>query len=523
MANTDAQFIGHFEVLEKLGEGGMGTVYVGLDATLDRRVALKLIRAEHRLDPAHKARFLREARFLSQLDHPGVCQLYDYIEHSEADCLVLELVEGRSLRQVMEEPLERGRALQIITQLIDVLAAVHGQGVVHRDLKPENVMLNPGGTVKVLDFGLAREQKASSNPPARETEQAHDEESAGEGPSDLNSLTNMGSVIGTIGYMSPEQARGEPATAASDMYSFGLIMQELLTGRCPIRRDLSRDARLKRAMWGESDPVSGLPPDLTRLIERLKDLEPAARPAALDAAALLKRARERPRRRRFQVAVAAVVALLTIFGAGMTLQFLRAERERKHAEYQRNRAEHEADTSKQISEFLQGVFEVADPWESRGNTVTARELLDRASARIDLELQGRPLLQARMMGTMGEVYRALGLFDEAAPLLEGAVALQREHFGEDHPEMAIILGLLAMLRYDLGEYEAAESLNREALEMRRRLFGQEHTDLAQGLGDLATVLQTRGDHDTAEELIREAVAMQRNLYPDGHTDLATSI
>ena len=508
--------IGHFRVVEKLGEGGMGTVWAGVDDTVGRPVALKLIRAEHRLDPMRKARLLREARLLAQLDHPGVCQLYDFIEGEEADCLVLELVAGRSLRTAIDDGFDRAETLQLSARILDVMVAVHARGVIHRDLKPENVMLTPEGGIKLLDFGLARaEADRGEAPAAQRSDRADDDVDASRQPS-RDSLTTMGHVVGTVGYMSPEQARGEPVTAASDMYSLGLIMQELLTGRCPIRRDLPPAVRLQRAMWGETEPVTGLPGDLTALIQRLTDLEPAARPAAVDAAAMLARIRERPRRRRRQVAVATVIALLTLFGAGMTAQYLRAERETR-------RAEQEVETARRVSTFLQGVFEVSDPSESRGNAVTARELLDRAAERIEDELAAEPLLKARMMSTMGRVYRALGLYRQSLPLLENALDVRRKLLSGDHPEVAESLDAVGSLLMETGRHDDAEPLLREALDMRRRLFGDDSLEVAVSLNNVARLLTIRGDHAGSEAMVRAGLDTRRRLLDEPHALIAESL
>ena len=166
--------VSHYRVLERLGEGGMGEVYVGLDETLKRRVALKAIRVEHRLDSVSKARFLREARILSQLDHPNICRVYDFIEGDDRDWLVMELIEGKSLQVALRDRLDPAAKMKIAEQIAAVLMATHAAGVVHRDLKPGNVMLTRGTHVKVLDFGLAHELslegpiegERSRNPPS---------------------------------------------------------------------------------------------------------------------------------------------------------------------------------------------------------------------------------------------------------------------------------------------------------------------------------------------------------------------
>ena len=149
------QRISHYRVLGALGAGGMGEVYAGFDETLKRRVALKSIRSDCRLDAESKVRFLREARLLSQLDHPNICRVHDYVEEGDNAWLVLELIEGRNLRDAVAG-LDRPRRLRIAEQIAGVLVATHAAGVIHRDLKPGNVMVTTSGEVKVLDFGLAR-------------------------------------------------------------------------------------------------------------------------------------------------------------------------------------------------------------------------------------------------------------------------------------------------------------------------------------------------------------------------------
>jgi serine/threonine protein kinase len=221
------QQIGHIRIVDLLGEGGMGAVYVGFDDTLQRKVAVKAIRSESRLSPNAKARFVREARILSQLDHPSVCTVHDYIEGDDNDLLVMELVDGVSLRDALDGGLDGEARLEVSRQLLAVLVEVHGQGLIHRDLKPENVMLRPDGSIKVLDFGLSRsavrDPALSTFPTLGPDEDAPPVDETG--PVEPEAAhTELGVVLGTAGYMSPEQARGEPASPASDMYSAGLML-----------------------------------------------------------------------------------------------------------------------------------------------------------------------------------------------------------------------------------------------------------------------------------------------------------
>ncbi len=503
--------MGHFEVVGELGQGGMGSVYIGLDENLGRRVALKVIRPDQRLDPIRKARFLREARILASLDHPNVCQFHDYIEGEKQDCLVLELVEGRNLREAMDAGLDSAEKISIAEQLMDVLVAVHSKGVIHRDLKPENIMLTDGGGIKVLDFGLARPVEDPDSLSGEYSVLRLGEEMAEEDGTDdstkPSSMTTFGTVLGTIGYMSPEVARGEPATAASDQYSAGMILQEVFTGRPPIPVDLPPAERHRRAMWAETEPVTGLSVELTTLINRLEDLVPENRPTAIDAAGMLQAIRSRPRLVRRRRLVAAIFAILAVFGVGMTIQFFRAERETR-------RAEAGAATAREVSEFLVGLFERASPQVTQGEEITVLELLRRGAESVDDELGDQPVVRARMMHTLGTVYFHLAEFDDAASLLEEALSLRREALSPNDPELVDSLRLNGLLARARTEYTEAESLLTESLRMVEISQGADSLYAARLLIDLAGIDQDRGRWAAAERPLLDAVEILEG-HPDG--------
>ena len=170
------QVVSHYEILDQLGQGGMGDVYVARDRTLGRKVALKAIRADRRLSEQAKHRFVREARILSKLDHPNICRIYDYVSDEQGDFLVLELIDGQTLTKVIAERPDHAACMKVAEQVTNVLVAAHAEGVVHRDLKPANLMLKADGELKVLDFGLARAGESVSEP-GRQPEER--EETAG--------------------------------------------------------------------------------------------------------------------------------------------------------------------------------------------------------------------------------------------------------------------------------------------------------------------------------------------------------
>ena len=507
--------VGHIRVTEFLAKGGMGDVYAGYDEKLGRRVALKAIRSEHRLDAEAKARFLREARILSQLEHPRICRIHDLVEEDDADVLVLELIQGKSLREAIRDGLDPAQRTRVARQIVDVLAVAHAKAVVHRDLKPDNIMVEPGGDVKVLDFGLARSIEDLTSAPTLELrgEEALPESPAGAVGVDLH--TRLGSVMGTLGYMSPEQARGEPATTASDMYSCGLLLQEIFTGRPPYDPGIDRATLLARAAKGETAPVTGIDPDLAGLIGRLKSLAPAERPSARDTAERLDWIRAKPARRRRRALVAAVMAGLALLSAFSTVQTIRARREAR-------RANQEAEAARQVSDFLVGLFRVSDPGQARGNTVTAREILDRGATKIDQDLKTQPLVQARLMSAMGRVYDSLGLYDQALPLLESALATRRKLRGEEHLDVAESRIALGNVRGHRGEYDAARPLLEEGLAIRERLLGPDAPLVADSLQNLGNLLWSRGQYDEARARLERALAIRERNAPEG-PDVASTL
>ena len=495
----------NIRILEALGEGGMGEVYVGLDERLGRRVAVKAVRPERRMDGRAKARFLREARILSQLEHPNICRIYDFIEDDGADYIVLELVQGTDLSRVAGSKLSFPDKLEIAEQVARALVAAHSMSVIHRDLKPENVMVDGLGQVKVLDFGLARSTTGLGE--ADELARTGANPGVAAAPEGGATLTALGDVMGTPRYMSPEQARGEPLTAASDMYSFGLVLQELFTGDKPYPVALPFPELRQKAMWGETLPVTGVDAQLTDLIGRLKSFAPRDRPSAVETAERLRWLRERPRRRLRRIAVAAVAGGLIVAAAAATLGWWHARRSLALARAAEAEAAREAATAREVSDFLVGVFSVSDPSESRGNSVTAREILDAASARIEHELGEQPLTQARLMDTMGVVYLGLGLYEPASKLLESAVEVRHRVLAGDDPDLATSLVHLAELEYTLGNYDRTEQLAQSALAIRERRLGPDHADIAPCLNILASVAFSRSDYEGAAALFRRTVAI----------------
>jgi tetratricopeptide (TPR) repeat protein/tRNA A-37 threonylcarbamoyl transferase component Bud32 len=513
--------IGPIRITGEIAEGGMGTVFVGFDEKLEREVALKAIRGD-RLDTRTRARFLTEARLLSQLDHPNICRIHGCLENEDEDVLILERIRGRTLRQALQNGIDQdggidpAMKLAVAEGVARALEAAHEKGIVHRDLKPDNVMITGEGQVKVLDFGLARSETAA-DPEAPSTAETSLAVALPSGASwwmpTLAGRTGMGALMGTPASMSPEQACGEPATAASDAYALGLLLQELFTGRPPYEPGLSPSLLLVKAADGDTLPAEGIrDAGLAALIRRLKALAPEARPTAAEAAERLAWLRGKPRRRRLRLLAAAVVSAFVLIGIKYTLDL---RHERQQALEARHAAEQEARRADAAARFLEDLFQASDPREARGTLPDARDLLRRGTERLgkDRDLAGQPLLRARLLDTLGGIQADLGLYDEARPLLQEALAIRERLQGKDHPEVAgtlIHLGGLAQ-RSNQGD---AVALFRRALAIREARLGPRHPDVADALNDLGMTLAAKGRFDEAEPILQRALTLQQSLWGD---------
>ncbi len=317
--------IAHYRILEKIGEGGMGVVYKARDTHLDRTVAIKVLPAETMADPERKRRFIQEAKAASALNHPNIIDIHDISSDAGVDFIVMEHVTGKTLDQrIGRKGLRLGEALKYGVQIADALAAAHAAGIVHRDLKPANIMVTETGLVKILDFGLAKLTQPIQG------------EVSGTVPS-LESLTGEGRIMGTVAYMSPEQAEGRQIDTRSDIFSFGSMLYEMLTGQRAFRGD-TKASTIASILREEPKPISqvatGLPQDAVKIVKRclrkerelrfqhmddlkvaLAELKEESDSGALETAS---EAKTRPRSRRLMWAFG-VAAALAIAAVGIWL------------------------------------------------------------------------------------------------------------------------------------------------------------------------------------------------------------
>jgi serine/threonine protein kinase/Tfp pilus assembly protein PilF len=254
--------LGRYEIRSKIGAGGMGEVYLAQDTKLDRRVALKILPADVAAHPDRMKRFVQEAKAASALNHPNIITIYEIDETDSGHFIATEFIDGETLREREQKPLKLGESLDVATQIASALGAAHAAGIVHRDIKPENVMLRHDGIVKVLDFGLAK----LSEPPAVAGGPAIDTEA----PTRAHVKTDPGVVMGTAIYMSPEQARGLPVDARTDIFSLGIVLYEMVAGRLPFEGSNRNEIMASVLSEKEPQPLarysSEAPTELGRIV-----------------------------------------------------------------------------------------------------------------------------------------------------------------------------------------------------------------------------------------------------------------
>ena len=522
--------LGPYAVERKLGEGGMSTVYLAVRADEEYRqqVAIKVFGyGADRADLVE--RFRAERQILASLDHPNIARLLDGGTTEDGlPYLVMEYVDGAPIdRYCDERGLGLDERIDLFRQVCAAVQYAHQNLVVHRDIKPSNILVTADGVPHLLDFGIAKLLDGSALPPAA-------------------AATTTGRRLMTPHYASPEQVEGRPVNTATDVYSLGVLLYVLLTGRLPYRLEAERVDAVERAVV-EQEPerpsaAAALPSLARRLAGDLDNIvltalrkEPARRYASVELLAEdLRRHRTglpvlaRPAtvgyrvgkfvgRHRLGVGAAALFALVILgLAATMTVQAVRLAR-------QRDEIQRERDKAVRVAEFLEEIFSAADPAQAQGETVTAREILDRGAGKITAELADQPELEAALAAVIGRAYGGLGLYDRAQPLLERSLALRRRVFGAAHPEVAETLHELGLLHWARGELDPAEATLREALAMRRTLLGGTDPAVAETLNALGLVLVSKARFDAAEPLLREALAINRKHYGNDHEEVGSNL
>jgi serine/threonine protein kinase len=525
--NLAGKSFGHIRVDRILGQGGMGDVYEGFDVRLDRRVALKVLNSEGQLDEEARTRLIREARTLSKLDHPNICRIYDFIDDGVSDVLVLELIDGRTLQEAMNDGLSAADKLRIAHDIASVLVAAHRAGIIHRDLKPENVMLTKSGEVKVLDFGLARWIKRKSGrsyaaiSPARLHAVGPGQAGATppEDPAAANA-TAVGITVGTPLYMSPEQARGEPLTTASDIHSFGLLLQAMFTGREPYADELNAREIMIKASRGDSLPVTGVRRDVAALIKDLKALAPSDRPTAADTLRSIDRIVDMPKRVARRAAAAALLVFVVFAGWKYTTDLRRERTAAQKAEAEALQRRAQADS---LIGFMLG--DLRKKLEPVGrldimNDVAERSIAYMSSLHTESMTPQEIARNSKALNQLGEVRMSQGNLAAAVGVFNQSLSLAKVASERDPKDPDLTLGVGTAhfwvgnaLRLN-GDLPSALAHMREygriteELAARYPKSDEYQVESAYGHSNVATILESQGDLNAALAEYRLTLAVQ---------------
>ena len=542
------QRVGAYRIVRELGRGGMGSVYLAerADEEFEQRVALKVVRRGMDTDEIVR-RFRSERQILAHLDHPNIAKLFDGGTTEDGrPYFVMEHVEGQPIDQYCDDrKLSVRERLELFRRVCSAVHFAHQNLIVHRDLKPGNILVTEDGVPKLLDFGIAKLLD-----PGQEA----------------FALTRAEVRPMTPEYASPEQVRGEAITTASDVYALGVLLYVLLTGHPPYRR-ARRDPESLAQEICEKDPPrpssvirqagearrpdgtaveltpesvsrvregdarllkKRLAGDLDNIVLMAMSKDPKRRYASVDQLSndierhlegwpvvarkdtLGYRARKFVGRHKAGVALAALFLLLIVgFSIAATILWQRAVREERRA--------------KAVSQFLEDIFTVSNPDKSRGETITAREILDEGAKQINQSLADEPGVRADVSETVGRVYRNLGFAKQARPLLEEALRLRLEEYGSDDLRVASTRINLANVLRELDDNDAAERMIREALDIQRSHGATQSLEYASGLTNLGALLRARGKFDEAEQHLKEGLDIKRKLPDADPSDIAGSL
>jgi eukaryotic-like serine/threonine-protein kinase len=517
-AAMEGRRIGPWKIVREIGRGGMARVFLAKrdDGAFEQIVALKLLRSS--LDTEiDRSRFRVERQILATLNHPNIARLLDGgVTEDGRSYLVLEYVDGQPLDRYCDS---RNASLETRLALFATVAQAtqhaHSKLIVHRDLKPSNIFVASDGTVKLLDFGLAKLIESGSS---------------------LDAPATRGQTWLTPEYAAPEQIHGEPVSTLTDVYQLGVVLYELLAGHLPFDKWSDSPHALAQAVMHEDPPLPSsfnpaLRGDLDAIVMTAMRKEPDRRYASVGAliddiaryrgrlpvlarrGTLAYRVRRFADRHRAGVAVAAL-ALVALVGAAVRERTLRA------------RAEAEARKAIAVEDYLIRVFDIADPFappDRRGENLTAREIVDRGAARIDSVLSDEPDVQGELRRVIARVYSNLGLFDRAAPMLRRQLAQQRALYGNTHPAVAQTLDELGVVLQQQDDLAGAEPLLRESVAQRRALLGGADSSTAESIDHLAQLLEERDQYDQALPMLREALATRRRLFGPNDVRVAESI
>jgi len=506
---TANKLIGHYRVVREIGRGGMGTVFLATrdDGEFQQEVAIKVVSSAF-LGRESLRRFRQERQILAGLNHPNIARLLDGgVTDDDLPYLVMEYVAGDTLIEYADRnSLSVGERLSLFTKVCRAVAYAHGSLIVHRDIKPSNIIVPADGEPKLLDFGLAKMLDIDNG--------------------DVTA-TNFRAL--TPAYASPEQIRGEPITTASDIYSLGVVLYELLTGTRPFDHDSITFEKIIEIVSGSeprapSEASSQLRGDIDNIVLMAIRSEPDRRYRSVEQFAndierhlaglpifasddtLAYRASKFIRRHRIGVASAAAIVLLLLGGImATTWQASVANRERDQARREKEKAE-------QLNTFLQSILSAASPQE-KGKDAKVIEVLDDAAARLDEELANQPELKAKALTTIGKTYAELGLPEKAEPKLREALGIYQQTVPKENRDRLNATLFLAESLVNLYRFDDAEQIFDEQIDIERSLDPPAPRELSYSLFLLGELRVRQARFADAETALNESIPLCDSIGP----------
>lgn len=533
----EGKIIGKYKIIRQIAVGGMGSVFLAerADGQFEQKVALKIIKPGMSSDEIIK-RFQFERQILARLQHPNIARLYDGgLTDDNLPYFTMEYVEGETIDEYCDKNnLSVEERLRLFTKVCKAILYAHRNLVIHRDLKPGNIFIKKDGTVKLLDFGIAK---------------VFTEDDLPEQPA----LTRTGLHIMTPEYASPEQIKGDPVTTSTDIYSLGLILYKLLTGEnayeikntsaielekiiCHTKpqkpstliktlqtRDNIKTTRISSERKTQTDKlIKKLSGDLDNICLMALRKEPERRYPSVERFQrdIINYLEERPvwarqstiryRTRKFvsrhRISVISAALLFLIVALLTTFYMIQLRKER-------DKAELESQKAKEVAGFLKDIFKLSDPYEARGDTITVRELLDKGSFKIHRELSDQPDVKATMLNIMGQVYENLGLYEKSEALLKEALDIRRK-IKYNNIDVGKSLNSLGQLYLTKGEYEKAKPLLEEALSVYENLSETNYENYADAIDNSAWYSNVTGNYNRSDSLYALAIKVLKENSKD---------
>lgn len=514
---TPVDRVGSYLIEKEIGLGGSSRVFLATREHLGGRVALKLLRRDPLIGDEAARRFEMEHQVLARMEHTHIARLFDAGVEDDLAYLAMEYVEGITITEFCaDKPLNV--RLNLFLQVCQAVGYAHRRGIIHRDIKPANILVTEDGTVKLLDFGIAKLLEPEADSP----------------------YTRPNTRLMTPQYAAPEQLLGGEVTTLSDVYALGLLLYELLTGGRPFNvagndQRALEDAMLKEIPPSPSSRLHGterrrIRGDLDAIVLHALHLDQQKRYASVAAMAddVTHFLENRPvqavgiswryrgvrfiQRNMLPVAVATIIVITGLIYVWREA-VLRAEAEAALA------------TSEQVTEFLVSLFTSSDPGTSRGRTITVREVVDEGVARVQTQLAEQPEVRVRLEQSLGTVYRALGLYEEAAALLEPALTTAIDLYGDDALEVANLQSDLAYL-YNLNslEYERSDEVSLDSLQTLEKHYGVDSLEVARHKNNIAFGwVRSSRNHEQARLMLEDVLHTLGEQIEDDHAEIASTL